>query len=193
MLGRFPDGGGPAFRRLEELATGAMREIQASVARLQPRPAAGEGLVAALQRHAATCQMLHGLQVNLVVVSDAPLPAPVTTGLQRIVQEALTNVAKHAGVREVAVRLDLAGHPPTVEVEDRGAGFDAAAAAPVGGHMGIASMAERAREIGWCLVLDSQVGRGTRVRVENAAVVIASTSTSTSTPACEKGKGSADG
>jgi signal transduction histidine kinase len=85
----------------------------------------------------------------------------VTIGLYRIVQEAVNNVIKHAAAREVTIRLQMC----SVEVIDDGAGFVASELMPQRGHMGLASMAERAREFGWTLTIDSQPGHGTRVRV----------------------------
>jgi signal transduction histidine kinase len=67
--------------------------------------------------------------------------------------------------------LDLEGQPAYLEIEDHGAGFAPAQAGPAGpgrslSHLGLAGMAERAREMGWKMRIDSQPGRGTRVRVE---------------------------
>jgi signal transduction histidine kinase len=100
------------------------------------------------------------------VEGEQALPEAVTTGLYRIVQEALTNVAKHAGTREVTVRLDLGGEPACVEVEDQGRGFYPQVAQGRQGHLGLTGMAERARDIGWRLSVDSSPGAGTRLRVE---------------------------
>ena len=52
-----------------------------------------------------------------------------------------------------------------LEIEDQGAGFDPAATLEQRGHLGLTGMTERAREIGWNLSVESQRGRGTRVRV----------------------------
>jgi signal transduction histidine kinase len=154
--------------RLEELASGAMGEIQTLVSRLRSTPAAEESLPAALRRLAVERQLRDGLQVTLEVEGERPLPGAVIAGLYRIVQEALTNVAKHAGTREVTVRLDLGGEPGCVEVEDQGRGFDPQADQGRQGHLGLTSMAERAREIGWRLSVESTPGSGTRLRVEES-------------------------
>ena len=159
------------LERLEELAASAMREIQALVSQalvshLRPGPVAGGGLPAALRRLAAEQQARDGLQVTLEVGGEPALPEPVAAGLYRIVQEALNNVAKHAGTRQVTVRLNLAGGSSFLEIEDHGLGFDPQAAWSPRGHLGLAGMAERARELGWNLSIESQPGRGTRIRVE---------------------------
>ena len=94
------------------------------------------------------------------------LPEPVAEGVYHIAQEALTNVARHAGTGQAAVRLNLADGASFLEVEDSGLGFDPQVALGQRGHLGLAGMAERAREIGWRLSVESRPGHGTRVRVE---------------------------
>jgi signal transduction histidine kinase len=158
------------LQRLEELAASALREIQALVSSLRPAPVAVADLPAALRRLAAERRGRDGLQVTLEVVGDRRLPEPVAAGLYLIAQEALTNVTKHAGTNEVAVRLRLAEGTSSLEVEDHGRGFPLQAGATEQGHLGLAGMTERARDIGWELTIESQPGRGTRIRVtEDAA------------------------
>ncbi len=105
---------------------------------------------------------------------DAPQPLPAekirvlyaeAAGLYAIAQEALTNVAKHSGARQATVRLDWRTGASCLEIEDRGAGFDTRAAPNQRGHLGLAGMTERAREIGWSLAVESRRGQGTRIRV----------------------------
>jgi PAS domain S-box-containing protein len=79
----------------------------------------------------------------------------------RIVQEALTNVARHANVREAAVRVRADEDTLTVEVEDRGRGIDAAPAPAE--SLGIAGMRERANALGGALSIVAPPGGGTRV------------------------------
>jgi len=90
----------------------------------------------------------------------------VAEGVYHIAQEALTNVTKHAGTGQATVRLNLAAGASFLEIEDRGLGFDPDLALSQRGHLGLASMAERAGEIGWRLSIESRPGRGTRIRVE---------------------------
>jgi signal transduction histidine kinase len=105
------------------------------------------------------------LQVTLEVDGDRKLLEPVAAGLCLIAQEALTNVTKHAGVNEAIVRLRLIEDVASLEVEDRGRGFRPQAAASERGHLGLAGMSERARDMDWHLTVESQPGRGTRIRV----------------------------
>jgi len=90
----------------------------------------------------------------------------VETAAYRIVQEALTNVARHAGVSEVAVRLWADQETLGVQIEDRGTGFDPEAALAAGDTTGLAGMRERAVLLGGQLTVESASGAGTCVRAE---------------------------
>ena len=97
------------------------------------------------------------------------MPAAVETALYRIMQEALSNVARHAGARRVRVLLRRHGATVALVVEDDGQGFDPAqppAPSTAARGLGIHSMRERAAVHKGALAIDSAPGRGTRVAVE---------------------------
>ena len=94
---------------------------------------------------------------------DRRFAPEVETAAYRIVQEALTNVARYAGVREVTVRLWLDGNRLHVQVEDEGGGFDADAALTTNASSGLAGMRERAMLLGGDLTMESTIGVGTRL------------------------------
>ena len=93
------------------------------------------------------------------------LDSQVETAAFRIVQEALTNVARHAGVQEASVRLEA--HPDRIElrVVDRGLGFRPESAG-ARASSGLAGMRERARLVGGRFRIDSVPGAGTRLTAE---------------------------
>jgi PAS domain S-box-containing protein len=93
-------------------------------------------------------------------------PAEVETAAYRVVQEALTNVARHARVGEVAVRLWAGEETLGVQVEDRGVGFDPAVALAAHISSGLAGMRERAELLGGWLTVESTPGAGTSVTTE---------------------------
>jgi PAS domain S-box-containing protein len=97
---------------------------------------------------------------------DQRLPPAVETAAYRIVQEALTNVARHAGVTEATVRLWLEGGVLGVQVEDLGAGFDAENLPATRSSSGLVGMRERAHLLGGQLTVDAAPGAGTRVTAE---------------------------
>ncbi|MEP6665469.1 MAG: ATP-binding protein, partial [Nocardioidaceae bacterium] len=89
-----------------------------------------------------------------------PLPAAVEVAAYRIVQEALTNVARHSGACTAGVVLRHEPGSLAVEVCDDGSGV----VAPRPGGLGLVSMRERAEEIGGSAEMSAVVGRGTTLR-----------------------------
>jgi signal transduction histidine kinase len=164
LLDRRPGALGAQLDEVERLATSAQDELMALGAELPSSPLDDGGLAASLRRHLDDRTARDGLQVSLEVEGARRFPPGVELALLRIVQEALNNVVKHAGVREAQVRLRLL-RPATVEIEDRGRGFAAGAAGGTGAGLGI--MTERAAEAGWRLTVTSRPG-GTLVVAEEA-------------------------
>jgi two-component system nitrate/nitrite sensor histidine kinase NarX len=94
-----------------------------------------------------------------------PLPPDVQVQLLHIVQEALSNVRKHARARHVVVRAGATPHWH-FEVEDDGQGFDALGGDPGETHVGLRIMRERAARIGATVRIDTTPGAGCKVRIE---------------------------
>jgi two-component system sensor histidine kinase DegS len=126
------------------------------------------GLVPTLRRYASQFGEKNGLEVNLMIQNmEQRLPSHYEVTIFRFVQEALGNVAKHAGANQVRVLVDGTGHTLQILIEDDGAGFhvnDTLASASARRNMGIASMRQQIEvllrgEFG----IESAIGRGTRV------------------------------
>lgn len=156
---------------LESQVEEAVADIRRLVYGLRP-PALDEfGLVRAVQLHAARFE---GSAGGCHVTVDSPpaglgrLPAAVEVAAYRIVTEALTNVARHAGARSAAVRLCLNG-AVELEITDDGCGLPAGQPAGVG----MTAMRERAAELGGTLTVESRPGR-TSVRARLPAQEAAS-------------------
>jgi signal transduction histidine kinase len=98
-------------------------------------------------------------------VDERRFAPTVETAAFRIVQESLTNVARHSGATEATVRLWRTDNMMGVQVEDVGAGFDPRAAA-VAYSSGLSGMRERAAFLDGDLTIDSSPGAGTRVTCE---------------------------
>ena len=90
----------------------------------------------------------------------------VETAAYRIVQEALTNVARHAKVEEATVRTWAGADTLGVQIEDGGVGFDLEAALASYATSGLAGMDERASLLGGRLTVESTPGQGTHVTAE---------------------------
>jgi signal transduction histidine kinase len=164
LLHQDPSRAAGQLVRLEELAASALREIQSLVSQLRPRPIIEDGLPAALRRLAEQMAQ-NGLQVSLEIDGEKTLSAAVGTGLYSIAHEALVNVSKHSRSCEAIIRLNVATDRSSLEIEDHGRGFNPEAAMDRRGHLGLAGISERAREIGWNLSIRSRPGQGTLLRV----------------------------
>jgi signal transduction histidine kinase len=165
LLDKEPPRAQEQLLRLEQLAASAQSEIQTLVTQLRPRSVVEDGLPTALRRLAAERQERDGLQVSLHIREDKALSEAEALGLYSVAYEALTNVIKHSGVREAAIRLNLDAGGSHLEIEDHGIGFDPQTTLNQRGHLGMAGMSERASEIGWSLSVESRPGQGTRIRV----------------------------
>lgn len=97
---------------------------------------------------------------------EGRFPPEVETAAYRLVQEALTNAARHAGVSEVTVRLWATSDTLGVQVQDHGQGFDVDAALAVGESSGLSGMRERAALLGGHLSVESSPGAGACLTAE---------------------------
>ncbi len=128
----------------------------------------GENLASALRRHLQDFGQRTGVAARLVDPDAAVTVLSPATQVQvfRIVQEALSNVRKHAAARQVMVSLSATPDAVEVTVRDDGRGFDLPDRATQGDfHLGLKIIRERAASIGGDLRLDSQPGAGTTVTV----------------------------
>lgn len=168
-LPRGPAATSAQFDRVQSLSQGALSDIGRLVSQLGEDGRNPRNLLNDLRQLVSRHQKGGDLVVELHAEgAERDLPPAAAASLCDIVQESLANVKKHADTPQASIRMDLSAVPAWLEVEDCGRGFDLAAALGHPGHLGLAEMSERAREIGWRLIIDSQPGRGTRVRVEEA-------------------------
>jgi PAS domain S-box-containing protein len=98
--------------------------------------------------------------------SEPRLPHELETAAYRIMQEALTNVARHARTAEAVVRLWAAPEALYLQVADHGQGFDPDAALAAGASTGLGGMRERAEALGGRLTVEAKPGEGALVTAE---------------------------
>jgi len=166
-LARDPDAVGAQLAEVQSLLEAIMDDVRRFSRALRPIYLEEAGLVAALEGVATDAEQ-RGLEVRLDVEGEPwRLPPDAELALYRIVQEALSNVARHAQASRVQVRLAY-DQDVTIRVQDDGRGFtanqrvtDLAAA----GHYGLMGMQERAQLVGAHLTVASQPGAGTTVQV----------------------------
>src|SRR5215212_9450204 len=151
----------PLHRALS-LTQSNLEEARRSVLDLRAAPLEGRSLSEALEVLVDRWEAEQGMSARYRAVNGGrPLPPRVEVGLYRICQEALTNVARHAGARRVTVQLIAAPEQVRLVVEDDGRGFPASET-PADRH-GLVGMGERARMLGGTLDVRSSPGEGTRV------------------------------
>jgi len=141
-------------------------DIREAIMGLRAAPA---GLVPALRDYLSRLPRLAGCEIALHVVDDADsisLPPATEIQLVRIVQEALSNVRKHAGAAHVEVIVAADEEEVRVEIIDDGHGFDPLALDRTGWpRLGVQTMRERAQAIGGAFEVVSAPGEGARIAV----------------------------
>ncbi|GAA6731457.1 ATP-binding protein [Thermus sp. 93170] len=156
---------------LKELARFTLAEVRRLALDLRPSLLDHLGLEAALVRYVREFADRTGIEVDLSFHLRQPLPKELETVVYRVVQEALTNVARHSGSPRAAVGVLEAEGEVRVFVEDEGRGFDPRAVGP--GHQGLLGMRERVELLGGRFLLESAPGEGTRVQIRLPLEVVA--------------------
>jgi signal transduction histidine kinase/predicted hydrocarbon binding protein len=160
---RNPDEARRRMEELRELTRGALAEMRTLLLELRPSALVEARLAGLLRQLAEATTGRARVPVVLEVEGECKLDAEVKVALYRIAQEALNNVAKHAG--DSAATMWLSCQPGRVElrVRDDGLGFDPATLPP--NSLGLGIMRERAETIGATLTIESRPGSGTQIKV----------------------------
>jgi two-component system, NarL family, sensor kinase len=150
------------LRRALALTRSNLEEARRSVLDLRAAPLEGRPLSEALKALVDRWEVETDINTRYRAVNGSrPLPPRVEAALYRICQEALANVARHAGAERVTVRLVVTPERVRLVVEDDGQGFDASDV-PEDRH-GLTGMRERAEMLGGALELRTEPGAGTRI------------------------------
>jgi two-component system, NarL family, sensor histidine kinase DevS len=154
-----------ATGELRELVVSTLQDVRRLAVELRPSALDDFGLVAALERLAASFAEQTGIAVDFqTALADERLPEEVETALYRIVQESLTNVVKHARARRVSILLARQNGAVKAVVEDDGRGFDPAGESDDG--FGLVGMRERLALLGGRLEVESGRDGGTTIAAE---------------------------
>jgi signal transduction histidine kinase len=147
----------------------ALREIRRAILDLRPSALDDLGLASAVRWHAEENLRPQGVKVSLEISGDeGPAAGTVATAIFRIVQEAVSNIAKHSQAENVKITLEFRESEVRVLVEDDGCGFDSdilKQPQDSGRGLGLLGMRERAELFGGTVEIESSPGRGTRIRV----------------------------
>jgi len=145
---------------VRELVVQALRDVRSLAVELRPSALDDFGLVPALERLATTFEERSGVRTTVDSnLSSDRLPAEIETALYRLVQEALTNVVKHAGAERVSILLTRGEGSVSAVVEDDGLGF--APGEVREDALGLLGMRERLELLGGTLAVESTPGEGT--------------------------------
>jgi PAS domain S-box-containing protein len=173
LLEREIDEGGSVTGRVAELVqrTDAVIDgLHRLAVDLRPASLDHLGLEAALRQYSQSAASKFGLAVRFKArgFTSERLPTVVETALYRVVQEAMTNVVRHARATRVDVLVERRGDRVIVMVEDDGVGFEPDRV-QCGDHFGLLGLRERAEALGGSLTVESAPGAGATVVVEVAS------------------------
>lgn len=160
------DGGDPGLKLLEQQVSLLMTEVRELAWELRPSVLDDLGVVPALRTYIDNYERHFGIRVRFVNDLRKRLNLLAETTIYRVVQEALTNIGKYAGVSEASVTLKDLGVNVEAVIEDKGAGFTRS---KIGRGVGLFSMEERARAVAGELRVESEPGRGTVVTLRMPA------------------------
>jgi two-component system nitrate/nitrite sensor histidine kinase NarX len=144
----------------------AYADVREAILGLRETVSQRRGFVDALRVYTTKFSQMAGIPTQLEMRgSETLMLAPeAEVQLMRVIQEALTNVRKHAGAKKACVSLEQ-GEVLRITIEDDGKGFDPAQQNGDEDHFGLYTMRERVERVGGRIAIDSDPGRGTRVCV----------------------------
>jgi PAS domain S-box-containing protein len=156
--------------QLDELRTmvdAVMDGIHQLAVSLRPVSLDRYGLAPAMEQYLGSLRKVPGLETEFVV-GDLPtlrLPSEMETTLYRVVQEASTNVIRHAHATRLSVMLTAHDSAINLLIEDNGVGFNLEEALKLG-RLGLSGIRERVQMLGGVLDIESSPGRGTTIYVQ---------------------------
>ena len=154
-----------ATTRLRELVVTTLQDVRRLAVELRPKALDDFGLVPALEHLVETFQEQTGIEVMMEPrLGPERLPSEIETALYRIIQEALTNVVKHAQAERVSIVLSQRGGTVSAVFEDDGRGFAVDETREDG--LGLLGMRERLALLDGRLVVESSAGGGTTLVAE---------------------------
>jgi nitrate/nitrite-specific signal transduction histidine kinase len=161
---RDPKEGMQSLEELRQLARGALAEMRTLLLEMRPESLEKANIQSLLAQLADAFIGRVRVPVSVDIQGDCELTHEVKIVFYRVAQEALNNIAKHAGARQVDLHLECQPGGMILSIKDDGLGFEPGSIAP--DHLGLAIMRERASSIGASLKIESQVGRGTNIELD---------------------------
>jgi two-component system sensor histidine kinase UhpB len=166
IAGRDPATLEASLTELQRQTMGLADTVGQLAHQLQPGGLQQVGIIEALSFHCAEFQRQYGVEVSFNATGDlATIPEDTARCLFRGAQEALSNIARHAGARGAQVTLSCANGEWLLTVADDGRGFDVAGVDRDGAGLGLLIIEERARLLNGRIQIESNSGKGTTLQL----------------------------
>jgi len=155
-----------SFKQLISEISHSIEELRYIAMDLRPSFLKDADLAEAFERYGKKFQERSGIQVKIHAEGSMEAPLPVKDHLYRIYQEALSNVAKHAGATTVEVTLQARRNTLFLKIADDGRGFEAPSMLKSEGGLGLSTIKERVELLGGMFRIVSSRGKGTAIHIE---------------------------
>jgi signal transduction histidine kinase len=156
---------------LRDIASQTVKNLKRLSQGLHPNTLEHLGLVIALNRYVTDYIKSYGVIVKVITknLEQHSLSTPIEIALYRIVQEALTNIAKHAQAKKVKIIIN--GHPSSIQLRiiDDGCGFNVESTlrtAAISKRLGLYGISERVSLLGGTITIKSKTGKGTNISIQ---------------------------
>ncbi len=158
------------LQNLKKIVRDSLQDVRKIIYNLRPMSLDDLGLIPTLQRYILTFQEESGISVSFITKGSEPeLKSVISLTVFRIVQEALSNVAKHARANNAVMQLEFLEKNLKLYVYDDGIGFDTAKLndrnEDITSGFGLVSMRERVELLGGDMRISSEPGKGTRLNI----------------------------
>jgi signal transduction histidine kinase len=158
----------PQIKDFQRLVSKTLEDVHNLALELRPSALDDLGLAAALERYVNECRQNYPLEIDLAIygLEHERLPSTVETALYRIVQEGLTNVARHAKANTASILIERRNGCVRAIIEDDGVGFDMHKVESASHRLGLYGMRERAELLDGKFFVESEPGKGSSIYSE---------------------------
>lgn len=156
------------LQALQNIVMISLQDIRKIIFDLRPMALDDLGLVPALKRYFATYKQQYGLEIEFLFFGqERRLENTMEVALFRIIQEAINNIKKHAGVNNAVVRMEMLPNKVTISIRDEGRGFDlnSVQGNKEGAGYGLISMRERVQLLKGQVKITTAPGKGTSISI----------------------------
>jgi ligand-binding sensor domain-containing protein/signal transduction histidine kinase len=144
----------------ENIVSEVIHDLTFFIQESYPSSLKDKGLASSLRNYAFSWESRFGIQLNLTILGEHRLPLDIEQTLYRVVQEALSNVARHSQATQAKIQIAYQEHEIQIQIEDNGSGFEVSKT--VNG-LGLRLIRERLESIGGQVDIQSRLGKGTTI------------------------------